>query len=123
MTYFYLYTALGMLMLTLLAANVSRVRIQEQVAHGDGDNKRLKNAIRAHMNSLEQMLPFGFIVLVLAYQGTGTGLMALMVFGFLITRLLFSYGFMNRKFRIRQLTAGVTYLFQVVGCLVILVNL
>ena len=123
MTYFYFYVAAGMLMLTLLAANVSRVRIQEKVAHGDGDNKRLKTAIRAHMNSLEQMLPYGFIVLVLAYQGTAGWLMGIMVIGFLLARVFFCYGFMNRKFKIRQITAGSSYLFQVLGCLIILVSL
>ncbi|MDX1694868.1 MAG: MAPEG family protein [Ketobacteraceae bacterium] len=123
MMYFYLYVAVGVLMLTLLAANVSRVRIQEQIAHGDGDSKRLKSAIRAHMNSLEQMLPFALVLLVLAYLGTGESIMMVLVFGFLITRMLFAYGFMNRKFRVRQVTAGLTYLFQLLGCVLILVKL
>ena len=123
MVYFYLYVAFGVLLITFLAANVSRVRMQEKIAHGDGDSKRLKTAIRAHMNSLEQMLPYGFVVLVLASQGSSTGLMAVMVFGFLVTRLCFAYGFMNRKFKVRQITAGLSYLFQLAGCLLILVNL
>jgi uncharacterized membrane protein YecN with MAPEG domain len=43
---------------TLLAANISRIRVKEIVGTGDGGKLPLKKAIRAHINVLEYSIPF-----------------------------------------------------------------
>ena len=50
------YAALLVLLVTVLALNVSRSRIESRVS-GDGGSMPLQAAIRAHMNALEQILP------------------------------------------------------------------
>lgn len=121
MTYFYLYVGVGILLITALAINVSRVRIIEQIGNGDGNNRTLRKAIRAHMNSLEHILPFALIVFALAHMGLSPTLLAILVYGFLAIRLGHSYAMLKSQFKIRQITAGLTYIFQVLGCLAILV--
>ncbi|MCG8668991.1 MAG: MAPEG family protein [Pseudomonadales bacterium] len=123
MVYFYWYVSIIVLVTTLLAANVSRVRLKEKIGNGDGGNRDLRKAIRSHMNTIEHGLPFGLIVLALAMQNTSTSILAIMTFGFIATRLINSYGMLMSKFRIRQITAGITYLFQIIGCLIVMINI
>ncbi|MFA5941021.1 MAG: MAPEG family protein [Sinimarinibacterium sp.] len=123
MDYFYGYVAASMLLLTLLALNVSRLRVKLKIGNGDGNNVDMRKAIRAHMNHLEHALPFGLIVLALAQIGSPASLLAVLVVGFLAARLVHAYGMLTAQFRFRQLSAGVTYLFEVVGCLAIAMKL
>ncbi|MEQ1438865.1 MAPEG family protein [Fontimonas sp. SYSU GA230001] len=123
MTYFHGYVAASMLLLTLLALNVSRLRMKLRIGNGDGDNVEMKKAIRAHLNHLEHALPFGLIVLALAQMLAPASLLAVLVVGFLAARLLHAYGMLAGVFRFRQFSAGVTYLFELVGCLVIAARL
>lgn len=57
------FVASSVLLIVLLAMNVSRVRIKYQVANGDAGNKAIKSAIRAHMNTFEHTLPFALLLL------------------------------------------------------------
>lgn len=123
MDYFYGYVAASMLLVTLLAMNVSRLRMKLRIGNGDGNNVEMKKAIRAHMNHLEHSLPFGLIVLALAQMGSATSLLAVLVVGFLASRLVHVYSMLATQFRFRQLSAGTTYLFEVVGCLAIAMKL
>ena len=84
--------AASMLLLTLLALNVSRLRMKLRIGNGDGNNVEMKKAIRAHMNHLEHALPFGLIVLALAQMGSATSLLAVLVVGFVAARLVHASG-------------------------------
>ena len=55
---------------TLLVANISRIRIKEIVGIGDGGKLPLKKAIRAHINVLEHNIPFCLTMFVLSSNGT-----------------------------------------------------
>ncbi|MGR6874706.1 MAPEG family protein [Pseudomonas sp. HK3] len=55
---------------TLLAGNISRIRIKEIVGTGDCGKLPLKKAIRAHINVLEYSIPFFLIMFVLSSNGT-----------------------------------------------------
>lgn len=120
MTYFLWYTGFAMLLTTLLAMNVSRVRMKEKIGVGDGGSKNLKIAMRAHMNSLEHTVPYGLILHALTYVDLSNTALSIFAFGFIITRCLQSYSMLASVFRLRQITAALTYLFQVVGCITIL---
>lgn len=123
MNYFDLYVVLGVLLITALAMNVSRVRMKEKIGNGDGNNVSLKKAIRAHVNTLEHVLPFALVVFVLSQIGLQKLYLAIFALGFVIIRVLHSYGMLASKFKIRQMSAGLTYLFEVIGCLTILFKL
>jgi len=119
MSYFYLFVALGVLLITALAMNISRVRMKEKIGNGDGNNDVLKVAIRAHMNSVEHILPFALIVFSLSQLQLESIYLAVSTYGFIIIRLLHSYSMLFSSFTIRKISAGLTYVFEVVGCLCI----
>jgi len=120
MNYFSLYVALGVLLITVLAMNVSRVRIREKIGNGDGNNASLKKAIRAHSNTLEHVVPFSLILFSLTQLQTSASHLAIFSMGFILIRLLHSYSMLWSNFKLRQLSAGLTYLFEVAGCLMVL---
>jgi len=107
MEIFNIYVLCSVLLLSILAMNVSRVRMKEQTAHGDGGSKTLRNAIRSHANGLEFLLPFALVILALDTGNTDKGLVAFLAFNFSMISVLF---------KLRQITAAATYLFMVVGC-------
>ncbi len=117
---FYIFVALSVLLITMLAMNVSRLRMREQVANGDGGNKPLRKAIRAHMNTLEQVLPFALVLLALASLSLASAWLNLLAYGFLLVRVLHSYAMLASQFRLRQITAALSYIFQVVACVAVL---
>ncbi|TQV81535.1 MAPEG family protein [Aliikangiella coralliicola] len=123
MNYFYLYVSLSVLLVSLLAFNVSRIRIKERIAHGDGDSLALKKAIRAHMNTFEHATPFALVVFVLSQMGLQSVYLATLAIGFVVLRVLHSYSMLASKFMIRRISAALTYLFEIVGCLMILIIL
>ena len=123
MNSFYLLVGLGSLLIVLLAMNVSRLRYKERIAHGDRDNKILRNAIQAHANALEQIIPFSFIIFVLVSQDTNALLVQFLVIGFLAARLIHAIGISLFIFRAWQLSAGVSYLLTIFSTCLILYNL
>ena len=119
---FNLFIGLSVLLIVVLAINISRLRVKYNVANGDGNNKEIIKAIRAHMNSLEHVLPFSLLLYVLKSQSTAEIIFAILAFGFLIIRLLHSYSMLSSKFKLRQITAAATYFFELCGCIVVLIN-
>ena len=87
-----LYTGLFLLLMTALAANVVRQRLGGKVSLGDGGNKTLNQAIRAHGNAAEYvpLVLIGLAVLEL----TGASGTALHLYGgvFFLGRLLHAVG-------------------------------
>lgn len=99
-----------LLFVTLLAANVSRLRIEKQIGNGDGGDGDLRRAIRPHGNALEHSVPF-VLLLVLAAQAAVPAQWQLgYALTFAAARVMHAYGFYARRFRFRQLGAGLTYL-------------
>lgn len=120
MNHFNLFVGLSVLLIVLLAMDVSRLRMREKVANGDGGNKQVAKAIRAHMNAVEHVLPFALLLYVLQSQSVSTQFFAGLAFGFLAIRVLHAYSMLGSKFRLRQLSAGATYLLELVGCVMVL---
>lgn len=120
MNTFAVFAALSVLLLLVLAANVSRIRIQEQIGNGDGGNRRLQKAIRAHANALEHLLPYALLLLAAQQLGVDAGLFAGLAYGYWLVRVLHGVGMLGSIFRLRQVTAGLTYLMQLVLCLLVL---
>ncbi|MDX1755709.1 MAG: MAPEG family protein [Marinobacter sp.] len=117
-----IYLALAILLIVLLAMNISRLRISEKIANGDGGNRKLIKAIRAHMNTLEHIVPFSLLLFFLDSQSLSSLLFSSLAFGFLAIRFLHSYSMLSSKFRLRQMTAALTYFAEVVACLLVLVT-
>lgn len=101
---------LGVLIVAL-AGRVSVLRLRHKVSLGDGDNRELARAIRAHGNTVE-WVPL-FLVMLLAYELiVGPCLHAgIVAGGFVAGRLLFAWGMWRRTLsRSRQIGAALSYL-------------
>lgn len=118
--WFNLFVFLNVLMLTMLALNISRLRIAERVPNGDGDNVRLKKAIRAHGNGVEHVVVFALVILALDSSRAPSMLMAMLVVGFTLGRLVHAAGMLGSLFNARRLGAVATYLFELAGLLGVL---
>ena len=58
--WFHLYVALHLFIATALAMRISWLRIRLKIPNGDGKNITVRKAIRAHGNSVEHAMLFGF---------------------------------------------------------------
>lgn len=119
---FDLFVGLSVLLIVMLAMNISRLRIRYKVANGNGGNKEITMAIRAHMNSIEHILPFSLLLYVLQSQLIPDIIFAILAYGFLSIRLLHSYSMLNSKFKLRQIAAASTYFIELCGCILVLMN-
>lgn len=122
MNLFGIYLGTSILLIVILAMNISRLRMTEKVANGDGGNKKIIKAVRAHMNSLEHILPFTLLLYFLYEQSLSSLVFSVLGFGFLTVRFFHSYSMLGSKFRLRQITAGLTYLFEITGCVLVLIK-
>ena len=113
--WFSLFVFLNASMLILLAMNISRLRIQQKVANGDGGNVIVKKAIRAHGNGVEHVMVAGLIVLALVFGETPEWYMATMVLGFSVARIVHAVGMLRPHFNARRAGAGATYFFELFG--------
>jgi len=98
------------LWITLLAANISRVRIKEKVGLGDGGKLSLKKATRAHINAIEHTIPFSLITYVLSVNDTSSVMLISIFAVFLFSRFLHAYSYYISSDVMRQVSAGITYL-------------
>ncbi len=120
---FYLLVGFGTLLIAMLAINVSRLRYKERIAHGDKDNKKLRNAIIAHSNAIENLIPFCLITFVLISQNTATTTVQFLVITFIIARLTHAVGMNMFVFRAWQISSGISYLLLIFSSCFILYNL
>lgn len=92
-----LYTAFLLLLMLALAANVVRLRISEKVSLGDGDNRRVRQGMRAHANAAEYVpvVLIGLALLELA----GVAAWMLLLYGsvFLVGRVLHGIGMVQPR--------------------------
>ncbi len=123
MIYLHLYIVLAVLLISLLAMNVSKVRLQHKIGNGDGNNKTLKKAIRAHVNTLEHCIPFALLLFVLKDMHLENNYMAFFSIGFILVRVMHSYGILAPNFKMRQVAAALCYAFEIAACGTILINL
>ena len=110
--WFNLFVFLNVLIVTVLALNVSRLRIGEKVPNGDGGNVLLKKSIRAHGNGVEHVVVFALTILALDSGRTPSALLATLVLGFTAARLAHAAGMLASAFNLRRLGAVATYLFE-----------
>lgn len=103
------YTALLVLLVTVLALNVSRNRIQTRVSFGDGGSMPLQAAIRAHMNALEQVLPLLPLLWFAAWLEQPDWSLHLVGMTLVVSRVLHAVGMLQRNFLFRRLGAMLSY--------------
>ncbi|KGJ87431.1 MAPEG family protein [Colwellia psychrerythraea] len=121
--WFAVLVSINSLLLLALAMNVSRLRVRYKVSLGDGGNKILMAAIRAHANAVEQLPTYAIVVLALTLLETSAITLAILVVGFTFSRFIHAYGMLYRTFLARRIGAGFTYIFQIVAAIVIGVSL
>lgn len=114
-SWFVLYVALNAAIVTLLALNVSRNRIQLRVANGDGGRVEMKAAIRAHGNAVEHVTIFGFVVLAMSFSSAPNLVLGSLVGLFTLSRLMHAASMLTSAFNLRRAAAGLMYLAEVVG--------
>lgn len=115
MTWFALFVIIHASLVTLLAMNVSRLRMTLKIANGDGGDKRMKAAIRAHGNAVEHVLLFSLPLLALVLLGAGDALLAVLVLGFAVARILHALGMLRSIFNFRRIGAGIAYLWELLA--------
>jgi len=107
-----------------LAAYVSRLRMARGISLGDGGDRELNRAIRAHANLAEFAPLFLILLLALEWRGAATGFVATLAVTFVLARLAHAAGLMQRATSPpRQIGAGVSYLLVVVAALALLSGL
>lgn len=114
------FTFANTLLVALLAMNVSRLRIREKIANGDGGNTLLKKAIRAHGNGVEHLIVVGLQVVALELSQAPASVLAALVAVFTGSRLLHAFGMLGSKFRLRQIGALGTYVSELGGAIAVL---
>ncbi len=123
MTIAALYSALLILLLTVLGLNVSRTRIREKVAFGDGGNRPLQGAQRAHLNALEQIIPLLPMLWIIAWLGGSPWSIHLLGISLFVSRVLHAIGMLQRNFLFRRLGALISFVLGIVMPVWILVLL
>lgn len=116
------FVALLALVTVALAFNVSVGRFRERIPHGEGSNRELARAIRAHMNSVEHLVPIGLLLLSYGLLEGSPAAIAALGSSAVLARIALSIGILRKgAFRFRQLGAYVTYGIEaVLGALVLL---
>lgn len=115
-----LFTFANTLLVALLALNVSRVRIREKVANGDGGSLPLKKAIRAHGNGVEHLVVVGLQLLALDIGQAPVPVQATLVIVFTLSRLLHALGMLGSQFQLRRVAALGTYASELGGAAAVL---
>lgn len=105
-----LYIVLSTLMLIKLSIDVSRLRVQYQIAFGDGGFYELQTAIRVHGNAVEYV-PIAMLLLVMMEMNGANGWMIHLCGIILLAgRLLHYYGLHRRDIYWRRSAMAATYI-------------
>jgi len=119
---FSLFVAANSLILFMLAFNVSRIRLKKRISVGDGGDKDLFNAMRAHGNGLEQVPMFALILLALSMLNTMPLLIAIFAGSFTISRIFHAHGMLTKNFLTRRIGATATYLLQLIAIIALILE-
>jgi uncharacterized membrane protein YecN with MAPEG domain len=87
-----LYLAILALIYVVLGLQVSRLRRGNRVLFGDGDNRELRSAIRAHANFAEYVPIIVLMVALLEMSGMSASRVHLLMGALLIARLIHPLG-------------------------------
>jgi uncharacterized membrane protein YecN with MAPEG domain len=79
----------------ILVSHISRLRLSAKIAFGHGESHKLKVAIRAHANLLENAGFAVLLFLVAELQGANRWLLAVLGLIFVIARLAHAQGFIR----------------------------
>ena len=110
-----LYALPVLLVLTVLAINMTRVRAQHMRSDDEVAKAAIHRASRAHGNTLEHSIPVLFLMLLLELQGGSAAALHLNGAAFLGARLLYAYGMLRRPGSAPMVVAAtITYLVEIV---------
>ena len=115
--WFAIFAGTNGLIVVALACLVSYRRIHLRVPHGDGGLVPMKQAIRAHGNAIEHVPLMGLLLLALCLLNADIRLIATLVVGFTLSRLLHPVGMLSRHFNARRLGAVLSYLAETLAAL------
>ena len=88
-------------MIVALSLNVSKHRIRNGISLGDGENKDLRNAIRAHSNLIETTPIFCILMFIYETLNNSTQFLMICASLFLFSRILHSIGILQYNFKLR----------------------
>src|SRR5258708_8670133 len=100
-----LYLAILAVIYAVLALQAARLRRDNRVLFGDGENFRLRSAIRAHANFIEYVPIIALLVAMLEMSGSSATRVHVLMGALLVARLLHPLG-MYSKPRTWQFSAG-----------------
>lgn len=121
--WFSIFVATNALLLTLLAANVSLLRMKHKISTGDGGNKKLLKAIRVHANGIEQVPIFAALLLAAIFIKMPPAYFATAAILFTLSRVLHATGMLYRVHIFRRVGAGLTYFLQLFVAISILISI
>jgi uncharacterized membrane protein YecN with MAPEG domain len=90
------YLALLALVYAALALHVARLRRGNRVLFGDGENVRLRCAIRAHANFIEYVPIIALLVAMLEMSGSSAATVHVLMGALLVARLLHPLGMYSK---------------------------
>lgn len=119
-----LYTGLFLLLMLALAINVVRLRMSEGVSMGDGDNNKLRAAVRSHGNAAEYV-PLVLIGMAML-EGLGVSASLLFLYGgvFFLGRILHVLGLAAERSvnKMRQMGIVLSWLTMLVMAIHLLIT-
>jgi len=104
-----LFSCFLLLLIAVLGLRVSALRINNRISYGDGENRVLHAAIRAHANAIEHSTPVMIVLWMyesMMEQPTWTLVMGLI---FCLARLSHAIGMSAKVFFMRRWGAALTY--------------
>jgi uncharacterized membrane protein YecN with MAPEG domain len=114
------YAAVLVRLTAALALNVSYGRLRHGIPHGEGPNRELARAIRAHMNSVEHSIPVALLLVSYALLAGDARVIAALGTTTVLARVLLSIGILLKgAFSARRIGALTTY--AVEGLLAVLI--
>jgi uncharacterized membrane protein YecN with MAPEG domain len=117
-----LFVAILVLLTVGLAFNISVGRFRQRIPHGEGPNRELARAIRAHMNSVEHSLPIGLLLLCYALLAGDPTVILWVGTAAVAARIALSVGILLKgAFLWRRFGAWATYVVEV-GLVVLVVE-
>jgi uncharacterized membrane protein YecN with MAPEG domain len=91
-----LYLAILALIYAVLALQAARLRRDNRVLFGDGENIKLRSAIRAHANFIEYVPIIALLVAMLEMSGASAVRVHVLMGALLVSRLLHPLGMYSR---------------------------
>jgi uncharacterized membrane protein YecN with MAPEG domain len=115
--------ALLSLFTAALAFHVSVGRFRLRIPHGEGPSHELSRRIRAHMNSVEHLVPVGLLLLSYALLDGDSRIIVAVGAVALLGRALLTLGILKKgAFSARRIGASLTYLVEAALAVLVLLR-